>query len=145
MKKRNLLRGDSRNAKKEFESLKPPNSLTDSTAQQERSVLLEEMEYTLLEDRVNKKKNRRPKRWDDRISQMIDTIDELNDRLRDLGFQEEDNVLVDTDALREKYFSKADEEEEQKENQGNPEEEHQSNLEENKQDETQENKEEEDK
>ena len=106
--KKNFLRGEVNRAKKNFESTKPTKSATPTDQEtlrvlnQERSVLLDELNISMAEKRGVEKKNRRPKKWDLRIARMIDQIEELNDRLEDLGFGQDD--LVDTEQLRDKYF-----------------------------------------
>jgi predicted ABC-class ATPase len=56
--------------------------------------------------RLEEKEQRRPKKWAARIDQMIEDIQELNERLTDLGLRAE---IVDTEPLRPIPFFRAPE------------------------------------
>jgi hypothetical protein len=60
------------------------------------------------ENRINEKKARRPKKWELRIRRMIGAVDELNQRMLDIGLKDD---VVDTDALASQYLAQEQEKE----------------------------------
>ena len=115
--KKNFLRNLVNKSKKEFDSARPCATSQTKEARLERAALMPQVDLDLIAARGAEKKQRRPKKWDNRISRMIDELEELNDRLTDLGLTDE---VVDTEQLREKYFPDKNKD---KENKGGEEEE----------------------
>ncbi|OHS95275.1 Psp-related protein [Tritrichomonas foetus] len=114
--KRNFLRSLVNKYKKEFDSTRPCAPSQTKEARLERAALMPQIDLDITIERGEEKKQRRPKKWDNRISRIIDEIDELNDRLTDLGLPDE---VVDTEALREKYFPSKEKENAENENNEN--------------------------
>lgn len=109
VKKRSYLRGQVNQIKKEFDDTKPVSLPQSKESREARSSMLPMVDIQEKLNREKEKKQRRPKKWDARIARMIDDIEELNERLTDIGLQDE---VVDVEALREKYFP-ADKKEEE--------------------------------
>ncbi|KAK8893734.1 hypothetical protein M9Y10_022163 [Tritrichomonas musculus] len=99
--KKNFLRNLVNKSKKEFDITKPCTTSQTKEARLERAALMPQVDLDLIAARGAEKKQRRPKKWDNRLSRMLDELDELNDRLTDFGLEDE---VVDTEQLREKYF-----------------------------------------
>ena len=107
VQKRSYLRQKVTQNKRDFERAKPGGAIDKSDqARDERLAMLPEVDIQETLRRQREKKQRRPRRWDARISAMIDDIEELNERLVELRMGA---FVVDVDELRAKYFSRSGE------------------------------------
>jgi hypothetical protein len=70
-------------------------------ARRERAALYQHVELEEELFRIEEKKQRRPRKWDFRILHMIEQIEELNDRITDLGLLDE---IQDTVSMREQFL-----------------------------------------
>lgn len=112
VKKRGYLRGQVNQIKKEFDDTKPVSLPQSKESREARTSMLPMVELQEKLNRENEKKQRRPKKWDARISRMIDDIEEMNERLTEIGLQDQ---VVDVEALRAKYFPAENKEEQKQE------------------------------
>lgn len=87
--------------KKDFDNTKPVVSPQSDEAKTARAALTPQIELDQTIQREEEKKQRRPRKYENYIHHLIDFIEEQNERLTDLGLESE---IIDTDALREKYF-----------------------------------------
>jgi hypothetical protein len=101
-RKKAFLRQRVNEKKKEFDATRPVAAPQTKGARQERSALLPQVELAEALARVEEKKQRRPKKWEFRLMRMIDQIEELNDRLTDIGLTGD---VVDTAPLRQQCFN----------------------------------------
>ena len=99
--KKNFLRSQVNKYKKEFDITKPCPTQQSSEAKMQRSVLSPQVDLDIVLERGEEKKQRRNKKYGNRISRIIDQIEELNERMMDLGM---DDDVVDTEELRNRYF-----------------------------------------
>lgn len=100
-RKRAYLRGFVNRVKKEFDGMRPVGGPQTDEARVQRAALVPKVEIDEILRREEEKKQRRPKKWENRLARMIDDIEDLNDRMIDLGMEDQ---IVDVDALRQKYF-----------------------------------------
>ena len=104
VQKRSYLRARVNQNKKDMDLTKPVGvSDKSDDARNQRLALLPEVDIQETLRRQKEKMQRRPRRWDNRISNMIDDIEELNDRLMDLRMND---YVVDVEELRAKYFTR---------------------------------------
>jgi hypothetical protein len=100
-RKRSFLRQLVSEKKKDFDATRPVAPIQSEEGRRERTVLMvcEETELGTL--RTEERRTRNPKKWDHRLSRLIDFIEDLNERLLDLGISD----TADTEALRKDFLS----------------------------------------
>jgi hypothetical protein len=101
-RKKTYLRQAVNEKKKEFDATRPIAAPQTADARRERSALVPQVELDEAFGQIEEKKQRRPKKWEFRLLHLMQQIEELNDRLTDLGMTED---VVDTTALRQQHFS----------------------------------------
>lgn len=105
-KKKSFLRQLVNRNKKEFDSTKPVvGAQISEEAKSERQVLQSQIELEQSLDRAEEKKKRRPQKWNMQIDRLLAELEELNDRMYDLGM---DDYTVDMEELRRKYQENGD-------------------------------------
>ncbi|KAH0788670.1 Psp-related protein [Histomonas meleagridis] len=103
--KKSFLRSKVNKTKKEFDNTKPCTIPQSQEVRHERSALLSQTETETALQEAKEKKQRKEKKMNGRINRLLDEIEELNDRLRDLELEDE---TVDVEELRDKYMKKDD-------------------------------------
>lgn len=100
-KKKSFLRQLVNRNKKEFDSTKPVigGQITEE-AKSEKQVLQSQIELEQSLDRAEEKKKRRPQKWNMQIDRLLAELEELNERMYDLGMND---YTVDMEELRRKY------------------------------------------
>jgi hypothetical protein len=111
-KKSQFLRKLVNKTKKEFDQTRPIPPLQTPEARTERYALSNLIDVRYSESRMDEKVGRRPSKWHYELERRIFQIEELNDRIRNLGMGEGD--LVDTQALRNEYLEDVPEGDESK-------------------------------
>jgi hypothetical protein len=67
---------------------------------EQRNALRKGIEIDEIVRRIEEKKERRPKKWNDRLNRLVDCLGELNDVMAELQMEEE---MVDIEAIRQHY------------------------------------------
>jgi hypothetical protein len=106
-RKKGFLRQLVSQKKKDFDSTRPIAPSQSSESRTERNILISGSDTELVVQRQEERRQRNPKKWDHRLNRLIEFIEELNDRLFDLGLDED---VVDTSSLRSSYLSKSSDE-----------------------------------
>jgi hypothetical protein len=100
--KNTFLRQAVSHLKKLFDATRPViATAATSDAKSERAALVTQVELEEAINRLEEKRQRRPRKWDIKLRRTIDAIDELNERMKDLGLRDD---LVDTDTLRQQHI-----------------------------------------
>jgi len=97
--KRAFLRQMVSQCKNDFDAMKPVTVPQSAEARAERAALLPRVAIDETIRREEEKTLRRPRRWDTHLSRLIDDIEALNERLVDLGLNDQ---VVDGAPLRQR-------------------------------------------
>jgi hypothetical protein len=108
-KKSQYLRKLVNRNKKEFDQMRPVPIVQSDSARNERWALVNNIDLFYSQERTREKVSRRPSKWHYELEKKIWQISELNDRMRNLGMNEED--VVDVEALKGQYLEDVPEEE----------------------------------
>ena len=106
-RKRAFLRSQVNKNKQEFDKLTSQAPAQSRNAQpvnkEDKQCVVDVAELELINNRIAERQQRRPNKWNMEISRQLRYIEELNERMRDLGMESD---VVDVEALREKYMIK---------------------------------------
>lgn len=108
-RKSQFLRSLVNKNKKDFDNTKPVQTIHTDNARQERSVMSQVIDANYSLTRTTEKEKRRPGKWNNEIDRILIQIEDLNQRMSELGMNEDQ--MVDIEALREKYFANSEEDE----------------------------------
>lgn len=107
-RKSQFLRNLVNKNKKDFDNTKPVQAIQTPNARQERSVMSQVIDANYSLTRVNEKSKRRPGKWSAEIDRILTQIEDLNQRMSELGMSEDQ--MADIESLREKYMDNGEEE-----------------------------------
>lgn len=111
--KKNELRKKVSNAKMENDSRSPPKTLIQTAdGKEERKVLSKGISASLFVEQTEAKLESHPKKYNSQIEYRLQLIEELNDRMSDVGFED---GIVNVEELRAKYIEKEPNNEEEEE------------------------------
>ncbi|OHT06379.1 Psp-related protein [Tritrichomonas foetus] len=115
-KKKKYLRQLVQQLKIDFEALRPVIPSNDQESKIERTALMAQINDKITLLRVEEKEKRREQKHIQRIDNLINQIEELNDRMCEIGL---DNDVVETEELRKRCIIEdySDEEEQEAEDQ----------------------------
>lgn len=106
-RKRAFLRSQVNKNKQEFDKLTSQQQSQQRGVQpaskDDKQCVMDVAELELISNRMNERQQRRPNKWNMDVNRYLRYIEELNDRMRELGLESE---VVDVEALREKYTTK---------------------------------------
>ena len=115
-RKKKFLRSLVNKTKYQFDTMKPNPPQNTQQAKDERAAYHEGIDLKLQVLEAEEKLERRPQKHANYLNFLIDQIEELNIRMSEIGLEDE---IVDTEALRNKYFGDENEEEDSNENNEN--------------------------
>lgn len=116
--KKNYLKHQIQSLKNEFDSKRRIITCSDNESKAIRSAMIENIEPKIYLMRLKEKEERRKVKHEQHIDNLINQIEELNQRMLEIGMEEEDQV--ETEELRKRCvnedYSDVDEEENENEN-----------------------------